>query len=151
MKKTILTMAVMALSNSAFAMHAYGEDHCIAQMMNGQTLEISLQNGGPADSHIIVDGNGGSNEPIYVEFRGAPVGGNEDGGTLVLQSKGDKNVLNRKTDDGCFQGFERTSTRQATVISASKELAKKYGLSKKTVLNFVCYTSASAPVGNNCN
>lgn len=98
-----------------------------------------------------MDGNSDSNEPTYVEFRGTPVGGNEEGSALVLQSKGDKNIVSRKTDDGCFQGYERTSTRQATVISVSKELAKKYNLSKKTVLNFVCFTSASAPIGNDCN
>jgi hypothetical protein len=150
MKNILVVFCLMSISASSFAMHAYGEDSCIAQMINGQTLEIGISNGEPANPHKIINRDNSSDELTFVEFRGAPVGGNEKNEELVLKSKGDRNIIKRKTDDGCFRGFESTSTRQATVVSVSKKLAEQYGLSKDTLLNFVCFTSSSSPSGNNC-
>lgn len=150
MKNVIGTLCLMLISSSAFAMHAYGEDNCTAKMINGTTLEIAISNGQPANPHKIVSTDGESSNIETVEFKGAPIGGDEEGSDLVLQTISDNNVASRKTDDGCFEGYERTSTRTAKVASISTKLKKIYGISKGSTVRFVCYTSASAPTGNNC-
>ena len=130
-------------------MHAYGEDSCTAAMINNTSLEIVLANGQPASPHKIL--NRESDAFVGVEFKDAPLGGDEKDGALVLQQLSEANVVSRKTSDGCFEGYERTSTRQARVESVTAELAKTYELKKGMTLNFVCYTSFSAPTGQSCH
>lgn len=154
MKKVILAFSVLVSSHSALAMHAYGNDNCIAKTITGETLEIDLANGQPANPHYIVNRDQKDNAEIqWVEFRGAALGNEEDerGSELVLQSKGDLNVVTKKVSDGCFEGQKSTSTRAATVISVSKKIAEAYGIKKGQTLQFSCYEYFSAPTGNKCN
>jgi hypothetical protein len=145
MKKIFAVLSLICLSSSAFAMHAYATDDCIAKMMKGQTLEIDLANGQPADPHKIVNTN--SDEWLQVSYQGDDY---KEGSVLVLADVKNANVLSRKTDDGCFQGEERTFTRTAQVQTVSTPVAKTYGLKKGMTLHFVCSGSESYPTGNHC-
>ncbi|MBC7457586.1 MAG: hypothetical protein H7235_04865 [Bdellovibrionaceae bacterium] len=150
MKKMIAILSLMTISSSAFAMHGYGEDSCVAKMINGSTLEIQIANGEPVNPHYIPNRSDDQADMVTVEFKGAPVGGNEQGSELVLQLKSDKDTSSRKTSDGCFEGYEKTSNRVAEVQSISSKLNQSYGIKKGTKVYFVCYTSASAPTGKHC-
>lgn len=150
MKKMIAVLSLMTISSSAFAMHAYGEDSCVAKLINGSTLEIRIANGEPANPHYIVNRINDAAELETVEFKGTAVGGNEQGSELVLRSTSEKNVVTKKSSDGCFEGYERTSTRTAEVLSISEKLKATYAIKKGTQVNFVCFTSESAPAGKNC-
>jgi len=151
MKKTLLTISVLMFSHAALAMHAYGEDTCTAQLGSEVSLKIELSNGEPADNHMIVDLNN-SDIRYDVVFNGAPMGVDDGGnGDLVLKSKGDTHVVTKNTSDGCFEGSESTSAREAVVVSVSKKLAQAYGIKKGQVLNFSCYYDHQEPSGSHCN
>lgn len=150
MKTALLTISLLMFSHAAMAMHAYGEDSCVAQTSDNSTLKIQLANGEPADPHIIIDQDN-SDIRYDVAFQGSAMGNDEgNSGDLVLKSKGDTHIVSKRTSDGCFEGAEATSAREAVVLSVSKTLAEKYGLKKGQVLNFSCFFSDSAPTGKHC-
>jgi hypothetical protein len=151
MKKTIATLALLSLSSSAFAMHAYGTDDCIAKLIGGQTLEIDLANGEPANSHRIV--NDSSDTIFFVNYDRIVDGNdvNPKDASLVLLTKSEGNIVKRKVDDGCFQGEESTFTRSVVVDSIDSIVKENYELKKGQKIHFVCRSSYSAPTGNGCN
>jgi hypothetical protein len=150
MKKMIAFLSLLSISLPALAMHSYGEDNCIAKMLNGSTLELVITNGQPTNPHKLIDRVNDSTDFTTVEFKGAPMGGDEQGSELVLEKTSEKNINSRKVSDGCLEGYERTSTRTALVKSISKKLSEKFDLKEGNSVQFVCYTSFGAPTGEKC-
>lgn len=154
MKNLIAALSVLLTSYSALAMHAYGNDNCIAKTLQGATLEIDLANGRPANPHQIIDREQSNNDEFQaVEFKGTNLGNEEEESNspvLSLQSKGDTNLVSEKVSDGCFEGYQQTSTRAATVLAVTQKISDKYGIKTGQTLQFVCYEYYTAPTGKDC-
>jgi len=155
MKTTIFSILVLTASSNAFAMHAYGEDDCVAMAPRGRQIAIKFSNTGPLDPHIIDAQNLSlkDGEMLWVNFGSADAGVDEPVKTaaLSLQVLKETKISEGKLDDGCFQGERSTVSRSAVVVNASKRIKDLFDLRKGDKLVFSCYVDYQAPTGSKCD
>ena len=155
MKSVLISFAVLASTSSAFAMHAYGSDTCVAVTPQGRSITIELSNTGPLDPHRI--NSEGLNlkidEILWVNFGKADLGVDEPVKTaaLSLEVTRESNLTSGKLDDGCLQGERSTSVRLASVVNVGARAKELFDLKKGDKLAFSCYEDYQAPSGKHCN
>jgi hypothetical protein len=151
MKNLLLILTL--LPTPAFAMHAYGTDHCVAVTLDNTSVEFDLANGEPANPHrLTMPNNTDDNKIYFVNIDQSKDSQDEPVGTAQLVLKVTQNVItgHKKLDDGCFQGEAHTSIRTMTVQKLDKDVADAFSIKVGDVLHFTCYSDSQYPSGNQC-
>ena len=155
MLKALGIMTLILAAQTASAMHAYGDDSCVAMTPRGQQISIKLSNTGPLDPHMIESTglNLKIDEMLWVNFGSANLGVDEPVKTASLSLKvlSETKTSEGKLDDGCFQGDRSTSVRSTVVVNASKRVQDLFDLRNGDRLTFSCYIDFQAPTGAHCN